>query len=98
TADEALLFAGEGDEDESLIELVLAHDAGQLHDVGGTAAIVADARCGEVGVLLVVGGGQGGESAACAAATGCGIGAGTGGRAGGARAEIERIVVAADHD
>ena len=33
--------AGEGDEDEGLVELVLAHHARQFHDGGGAAGIVS---------------------------------------------------------
>lgn len=42
-AHEALLFAGEGNENEGGVEIILGEDAGAFHDAGGAAAIVAGA-------------------------------------------------------
>ncbi len=53
-ADETFLFACEGDEDQRLVELVLAHDARQFHGGGHAAGVVAGAGRGQFGVRFPV--------------------------------------------
>ena len=53
-AHETFLFACERDEDQRLVEFVLAHDARQFHGGGHAAGVVARAGRGQFGVRLPV--------------------------------------------
>ena len=53
-ADKPFLFACERDEDQRLVELVLAHDARQFHGGRHAAGVVAGARRGQFGVRFPI--------------------------------------------
>ncbi len=87
TAEQPLFFSGESDEYQGFLKLVLAEDARQFHDAGGSGAIVGHAGGIEVGVA------HGRSSArACSSSFAC---AGRAARSGGP-SHHDGVVVAAD--